>query len=63
MKEIEQTKYLNETLQRRNQRMNEIINVFETRIEYEENICLKEADITDLKKLIKSLTSTVVTTS
>lgn len=43
--------------------MREIINVFESRIEYEENICLKEGDIIDLKNLIKSLTSTVVTTS
>jgi hypothetical protein len=63
MKEIEQSKFLNEMLQRRGQKLKEIMNIFESRIEFQENICLKDGDIIELKKLIQTLTSTVLNTS
>ena len=52
MKEIEESKYLNEVLLRRIHRMKEIITIYETRIEFEENICLKQKDVEDLRNLI-----------
>lgn len=41
MKEVEQSKFLNELLMRRVQRMKEIVNIYELRIEFDENLCLK----------------------
>ena len=39
--------------------MREILNVFETRIEFDETICLKDMDINELKKWIQKLTATI----
>ena len=55
MKEVEQSRYLNEVLLRRIQRMKELLNAFEWRIEFDEFICLKEKDVEELRKLIESL--------
>ncbi|CDW88953.1 UNKNOWN [Stylonychia lemnae] len=63
MKEIEESKYLNEILQRRIQRMSEILKIYEIRIEFDENICLKQSDVEDLRKLIEQLTQTISNTS
>eukprot|EP00347_Sterkiella_histriomuscorum_P018638 403344755 len=63
MKEIEESKYLNEVLTRRIQRVKEILNVFEIRIEFDENLCLKQADVEDLRKLVQQLISQISNTS
>lgn len=37
--------------------------MFDTRVEFEDTICLKEANVTELKKLIQVLSETVVSAS
>ncbi len=52
MKEIEESKYLNEVLQRRLEKQNQMLQIFDIRIEFNENLCLKQGDVEDLRGLI-----------
>lgn len=63
MKEIEESKYLNEVLSRRIQKMCEMLRIFDMRIEFDENLCFKQGDVQDLRVLIQHLTKTISNTS
>lgn len=52
LKEIQESRFLNETLLKRSQKLKEVLGVFESRIEFEDTICLKEGDIRELNYLI-----------
>lgn len=61
--QIYNTMKINQTLQNRCCTMREMIDMFDTRVQFDDNLVLKEKDINKLTRFIKDLSTTLKETS